>query len=65
LGARRAKREAKDRSDEQCRDRLRAARGEAEKLAQALHEIRMARFRDNEQTMQMVDDVLERWSHLE
>ena len=64
LGARRAAREAKDKSDEECISRLRAARLEAEDLAQALHRIRMSRFMEDEDR-KAVDDILDRWTHLE
>jgi len=65
IGVRRARRDEKDQSSEQCRERLRAARAEAEHLAEALHEIRMTALREDHDAISKIDDVLERWTHLE
>jgi hypothetical protein len=65
LGNRRARREEHEKSEEECRTRLREARAEAEELAQALHKIRMTEFRASPEHTKEVEDILERWSHLE
>lgn len=69
VGVRRSRKEAKDKADEQCRERLRNTRAEAENLADALHHLRMSRYNhpraNAEEQLREVDDILERWSHLE
>ena len=63
IGARRARREERDKSDELCRKRLRETRAESEELADALHKLRMSHHSEND--LKKVNDILERWSHLE
>jgi len=70
VGLRRTSKQVKDKSDEDCIDRLRATRKESEELAEALHGLRMARYNytsndDPQGRLKEMDDVLERWSHLE
>jgi hypothetical protein len=65
IGARRSRKEQKEKSDEQCVERLRSSRAEAEDLAQALHRLRMAEYHPHPDEMEKVDDILDRWSHLE
>ena len=69
IGTRRRGREEKDKADEQCRQRLRDTRAEAEKLAEALHRYRMDELSDKpqlrDQRPEEIDDILDRWSHLE
>jgi hypothetical protein len=43
IGARRARRDERDKAEEECVQRLRATRAEAEQLAAELHAIRMRR----------------------
>jgi methylthioribose-1-phosphate isomerase len=65
IGARRNNKDQKERAEDEYRDRLRAARAEAEDLAGALHRVRMAEFADHPEEAKKIDDVLERWSHLD
>jgi uncharacterized membrane protein len=68
IGARRRSIEAKDKANELCRERLRAVRAESEQLAHALHELRMAvvtQLESEDELRTYIDDLLERWSHLE
>jgi uncharacterized membrane protein (DUF106 family) len=44
LAHRSAKKEAKRKADEECLERLRATRVEAEQLAEELHRMKMGRF---------------------
>jgi len=48
IGARRARREEHEKADEECRQRLAAARQEAEALAAELHTRRMRDFDESE-----------------
>jgi len=63
VGIRRTRRNERDKVTEDCLQRLREARAEAETLAAALHELRMNQY--NQQARTRAEEILERWSHLE
>lgn len=70
ISLRRTSKQAKDKANEECVQRLRDTRKESEDLAHALHELRMARYNyqsndDPSGRLKDMDDILERWSHLE
>jgi len=44
VGARRARREERDRAEQECRERLKSARQEAEETAAELHALKMEKF---------------------
>jgi hypothetical protein len=46
IGAKRARREEREKAEQECRDRLRDTRAEAERLALELHELRMKDIRE-------------------
>lgn len=46
FGARAARKEAKMKAEEECHERLRVARLEAEEAAEQLHDMRMGRYRE-------------------
>lgn len=48
IGARRARREERDKAEQECRERLRSTRKEAEDCAEELHELKMKNAREHE-----------------
>lgn len=63
IGIRKTRRDERDKVTEDCLQRLREARAEAETLAAALHELRMKQY--DKQSRIDAEEILERWSHLE